>query len=51
MSERDPYEIALDGALGDEIEAAMAEREADGEPYWVERFGDLTAPWPESDGC
>ena len=37
------YEQALDGALGDEIEAAMAARELDGEPWWADRFGDLVA--------
>lgn len=39
------YEAAMaDPAYIAELEAAIAERESDGQPYWVERFGDLTSP-------
>ena len=47
MTAPDPYLAALDGALGDELEAIERAREADGQPWWADRFGDLTAPWPD----
>ena len=40
----DPYLAWLDGPGGDELAVIMAERERDGEPWWIERVGDLVSP-------
>ena len=44
QSRDDPYLVWLDGPGGDELEAIERAREADGQPWWAERFGDLVAP-------
>lgn len=46
---RPDLSMPAEQALAAGIAAVIAEREADGEPYWVERWGDLIAPDPRTD--